>query len=306
MDLIATTFFNCVNSTKKVQIANCEGNVTAYKALVAGALDMEVKNCGLLGTGNAIVPASLASIYGSMFAHVFTSASAGRLQLLFNENTAANSAYVTKNFTTSATGTSGFNSGGGVALINSGDYIICEFPWTIIGIDSFQNAAPTVTTATNMTTEYAIDTGSGWSAWKTFNAANLSAETVDEVAGFKFKIRITANATSASNLVTVAYCLTNSNATAQALQYALDVNTVTFTGLPTGTDVVVLSAGTSTILDQRDALAGTSYSYVYSGAQTIDIGFIKPGYKPFYIRNLALTTTDASIPVSLTLDLNYV
>lgn len=229
MDLIATTFFNCVNSTKKVEIANCEGNVTAYKALVAGALDMEVKNCGLLGTGNGIVPASLLSIYGSMFSHLFTSSTAGRLQLLFNEDSAANSAYVTKSFTTSATGTSGFNSGGGCALINNGDYIICEFPWKIIGVDSFQNSAPTVTTSTNITTEYQINTGAGYSAWKTLNAANLSGETVDEVAGFYFKIRCTANATNSANLLTVVYALTSSNSTAQGLQYPLDVVTVTVT-----------------------------------------------------------------------------
>jgi hypothetical protein len=305
LDLVATTFLNAVNSTKKVEIANCEANTTAYKALVAGCLDMEVKNCGLLGTGFGIVPASLLSIYGSMFAHIFTSATAGRLQVLFNEPSAANAAYVTTNFTTSATGTSGFNSGGGCALINSGDSIICEFPWKIIGIDSFNAGAVTVTTATNMTVDFAIDTGSGYSAWATFNSTNLSALTVDEVAGFRFKIRVTANATSASNLVTRISCLTDSNATAQGLQYPLDTNTVTFTGLPTGCDIVVLTAGTSTILDQQDALGTTSYGYTFSGAQNIDIGFLKPGYVPYYIRNLALTAVDSSIPVTLTPDRNY-
>ena len=242
LNLIATTFFNCVNSTKKVEIANCQGNTTVYKNLVAGALDMEVKNCGLLGSGLAVVPASLLSIYGSMFAHIFTSATAGRLQLRFNEDSAANSAYVTKNFTTTSTGTSGFNSGGGCALVNLNDYIICEFPWTIIGIDSFQNVAPTVTTATNITTEYQIDTGSGWSAWKTFNATNLSGETVDEVAGFKFKIRCTANATNAANILTRVSCDTNSNSTAQALEYPLDVVPVSVTVKDVNTGAAVPNA----------------------------------------------------------------
>jgi hypothetical protein len=165
-----------------------------------------------------------------MFAHVFTSSTAGRLQWLFNEDSAANSAYITKSFSTSATGTSGFNSGGGVALINSGDYIICEFPYKIIGVDSFNNTAPTVTTSTNMTTEYQIDTGSGYGGtWKTFNASNLSGETVDEVAGFYFKLKITANATAAANLVTRVSCITDSNAAAQALQYTLDPVTVKIT-----------------------------------------------------------------------------
>ena len=80
---------------------------------------------------------------------------------------------------------------------------------------------------------------------------------------------------------------------------------MTFTGLPTGCDAVTLTAGTTTILDSKDSMAGTSYSYTYSGAQTIDVGFLKPGYVPYYIRNLALATSDSSIPVTLTPDRNY-
>lgn len=81
--------------------------------------------------------------------------------------------------------------------------------------------------------------------------------------------------------------------------------TVTFTGLPTGCDIVILTAGTSSILQQVDSHGATSYAYSYSGTPTVDVGFIKPGFVPFYIRNLALGATDASIPVSLTADRNY-
>lgn len=307
MDLIATTFFNCVNSTKKVEIANCEGNVTAYKALVAGALDMEVKNCGLLGTGNAIVPASLLSIYGSMFSHIFTSSTAGRLQLLFNEDSAANSAYVTKNFTTTSTGTSGFNSGGGCALINSGDYIICEFPWKITGVDSFQNSAPTVTTSTNMTTEYQINTGSGYGGtWKTFNATNLSGETVDEVAGFYFKIKCTANATSASNLLTVVYCLTSSNSTAQTIVYPLDTYNLTLTGLLAGSDVVVKTSDTNIALSNQDSISGTTATYTYEIPTTVDIKIQKEGYRPYQIYDYVLGTSDVSIPIAQEIDRAFI
>lgn len=306
MDLIATTFFNCTNSTKKVEIANCEGNVTAYKALVAGALDMEVKNVGLLGTGLGIVPASLLSIYGSMFAHIFTSSTAGRLQLLFNEDSAANAAYIDKNFTTSSTGTSGFNSGGGVALINSGDYIICEFPWKIIGVDSFQNSAPTITTSTNMTVEYQINTGSGYGGtWKTFNASNLSGETVDETAGFYFKIKCTANATNAANLLTVVYALTSSNATAQAIQYPLDTVTLTLTGLVAGSDVTILAAGTETVRATTEENAGTTYAYTYETAESVDVAVYNPGYIPFFIRNYALGSSNASLPCAQVADPSY-
>lgn len=81
--------------------------------------------------------------------------------------------------------------------------------------------------------------------------------------------------------------------------------TVTFTGLPTGCDIVILTAGTSTILVQVDAHGSTSYGWSYEGTPTVDVGFLKPGYVPYYIRNLPLSTLDSSIPVTLTADRNY-
>lgn len=93
--------------------------------------------------------------------------------------------------------------------------------------------------------------------------------------------------------------------TAGATVTVISGATVTFTGLPTGTDIVILTAGTSTILQQVDANAGTSYAWGYSGTPTVDVGFIKAGYVVQYIRNLALTSSDSSIPVSLTIDRNY-
>ena len=88
--------------------------------------------------------------------------------------------------------------------------------------------------------------------------------------------------------------------------YPESINTVTFTGLPIGTDMVVLRSGTNTILYSVDQYGNTNIPYQYSGADTIDIGFIKTGYVPFYIRNLSIGTTDASIPVSMTQDRNYI
>jgi hypothetical protein len=68
---------------------------------------------------------------------------------------------------------------------------------------------------------------------------------------------------------------------------------------------VVLTAGTSTVLAQADALAGTTFSYQYEGTPIIDVGFIKGGYVPYYFRNLAMTSVDSTLPVSLTADRNY-
>ena len=82
--------------------------------------------------------------------------------------------------------------------------------------------------------------------------------------------------------------------------------TVTFTGLPIGTDIVILTAGTNTILDQVDQNSGTSYAWGYSGTPTVDVGFIKTGYTVLYIRNLALGSSNASIPVAMAADRNFI
>jgi hypothetical protein len=92
----------------------------------------------------------------------------------------------------------------------------------------------------------------------------------------------------------------------QTATYPDDMTTVTFTGLPSGCDIVILTAGTNTIIDQVDQNVGTSYAYAYAGTPTIDVGLIKPGYQVQFIRNLTLGLTSSSIPVSLTQDRNYI
>jgi hypothetical protein len=92
----------------------------------------------------------------------------------------------------------------------------------------------------------------------------------------------------------------------QTATYPDDMTTVTFTGLPSGCDIVILTAGTNTIIDQVDQNVGTSYAYAYAGTPTIDVGFIKPGYQVQFIRNLTLGLTSSTIPVSLIQDRNYI
>ena len=132
----------------------------------------------------------------------------------------------------------------------------------------------------------------------------LPNETLTAANGVKLKIKVkttTTNATAWSSL----YVWTNSNATARANQYVLDTANLTLVGMPTGTDIVVLEAGTTTVLHQVDANPTSTYVWTYTGSPIVDIGFIKPGYVPFYYRSLYLTTTDSSIPVPLSQDRNY-
>lgn len=77
-------------------------------------------------------------------------------------------------------------------------------------------------------------------------------------------------------------------------------------GLPgTGFDVVLLQAGTSTVLASVDAEPTSSWSYTYSTLQNVDIGIFKPGYVPTYVRNYALTAGNATLPITAPVDRNY-
>ena len=80
--------------------------------------------------------------------------------------------------------------------------------------------------------------------------------------------------------------------------------TLTLTGLSSGTDVVVRTAGTSTILDSVDSTTG-DWGYTYTTPHSVDIDVIKPGMVIVTFRGLSLTSTSSSIPISQQFDRNY-
>lgn len=82
--------------------------------------------------------------------------------------------------------------------------------------------------------------------------------------------------------------------------------TLTITGIPIETDIVILTAGTATILQSIDANPTTSYAYTYSGTPIVDIGLLKIGFVPYYVRNLQLSSSNASLPVALAADRNFI
>lgn len=261
------------------------------------------------GIGGTLALTAQTAVYGTHWFDCYTSTTAGRIGLLMNEPTTATATQV------SLTNGAAFTAAGGLYMPTVGMTATFETPEYIIGHTGFQNSALVMGGGTvgNYSFEYSIDKndGNGYSAMtaSSYTAAALATALngltgIDASKGFKLKLKISTT-TGNTTAITSVYLLTNSSTTTQDYQYPLDVNTATFTGLPTGCDAVVLTAGTSTILDQKDALGTTSYTYTYSGAQTVDVGFLKPGYVPYYIRNLSLGTTDSSIPVSLTADRNY-
>lgn len=293
------------NSDTNVLLEHVAGD--AADTSVITALNAVAKNCLLTSatTGQT-------SVYGTHWITRFTSTTAGFAEVLCNEPTAGSAAQCA-----AVAGVPQFNSSGSVLLIKVGDEVIWEMPFFAIGYTAFTNSAPVIT-GTNVTYSTAarwgnhdlyfqVNTGSGYGGtWLDLTAANLIAQTFNSTTGFKLKIRAVCAVASATNAITnMRVSLTTTSTDRDTKLYPLSTNTVSFTGLPTGCDVVTLISGTNTVLDQQDSLSGTTYSYTYSGAQSVDVGFIKPGYIPFYIRNLSLSTIDSSIPVSLTADRNY-
>lgn len=285
-------------------------NNTGYGGTgVTALLNTTIKGCRYVSatTGQT-------SVYGTHWRDCFTSATTGSVWLQMNEATAASAAQCTK-----TGGEPQFSSTGNLLLTKVGDQVTWEMPYYCLGHTAFATTAIGVTgtnvtyvsgsTWGNHTLEFQIDinNGSGFNgSWTALTSTNLRTFTIDPSLGFKLKIRATTFTAAAGNVLTAIRIYTESTDAAQDNYYPISVNNVSFTGLPTGTDVVVLSAGTTTILAQVDSNPTSTYTYTYSGAQSIDVGFIKPGYVPQYIRGLSLTTVDSSIPVALMSDRNYV
>jgi hypothetical protein len=84
--------------------------------------------------------------------------------------------------------------------------------------------------------------------------------------------------------------------------------TLKLTGLATASDIVILTAGTTTELVNVNANSTATYDFVYAAASAgngIDIGVFKAAYVPFYIRSYALPAAAASLPIAQINDRNY-
>jgi hypothetical protein len=285
------------NAHKGLTFENCSFDYA--DALFLVGINEKIRGCkgGYTSTAQT-------SVYGSHWLDYFNSATTGRITWSGNEPTAETAAQVTV-----VAGAPVFNALGSIAMVGASDWIETEMPYFALGHTALGNVAPTYQTNNdaNFTFEFQYDKGAGYNGvWLPINAANLSgAGAIDPAVGIRLKLRIRVAVAAAANIVSYISIPTVTTSTAQNTLYPLETFAVTFNGLPTGTDAVVLDAGTSTVLAQADALPGTSYTYEYSGAQTVDVGFIKTGYVPFYIRNLSLTEANSSIPVALTADRNF-
>ncbi|HQZ51264.1 MAG TPA: hypothetical protein PLF17_12115 [Chitinophagaceae bacterium] len=291
------------NSSTKVLMESVFGDY-ADATNVSAALNMTQKG---LGTTKALTAQT--SVYGTHWIDYFTSTTAGRIGIVMNEPTAITASQVTL-----ANGAA-FTSAGGLYMPVIGHDVLFETPYFIKGHTAFANTALVMAggTATNYGYKYQIDKndGNGWSAESvTLTATTLGTALngitgIDASLGFKLRLRITTSTTNATAITSV-YITTVSTTTAQDYQYPLDTFDLTLTGLIANSDVVILQAGTDTVLGQVDQNAASSWIYTYETPISIDIFVSKAGYVPFYIRNYSLPSSNASLPIAQTNDRNYI
>jgi hypothetical protein len=147
----------------------------------------------------------------------------------------------------------------------------------------------------------------------TFSGATLSFgahpnEAAFPSTGIKLRVRMT-TITAFTNAMTSIVVYTKTTSTSRARLYSqLTDYTLTLTGLVTGSDIVILEAGTTTAIENIDANAGTTYAFVHSSALTgddVDICVYKAGYVPYIVRTYELESADTSLPITQVVDRSY-
>jgi hypothetical protein len=244
-----TSLYVTVNTSKNITLESLHGTVGSLQTL---SLNTLVK--GVRAASNSVTAG--ASVYGTHVFDMFTADTTGVLWWAFNEPTAFSADFVTL---TLAGATGGFTSGGQVSMPTVGDELIIEMPYFALGITALANTAPTLTgTLTgNFTYEYAIDTGAGFGAYQTLNAANLSAEVIDPAIGFKLRLRVTTATGNTTNALTYVRINTVSTLAAQTDNlYPLDLATITLTGYIVGTRVQIYNT-TDDVEVFNDVLTGS-------------------------------------------------
>jgi hypothetical protein len=195
-----------------------------------------------------------------------------------------------------------------------GDWAEFTMPYYALGHTGFSSVAMVMGGGTvgnySFDIRYDKNDGNGWSAWATGLSATTVATTlagitgIDVTKGIKLALRIrttTANATA----ITSVYITTTVTTASQQVLYPLDIIRLTIAGLQDGSDVIFLASGTTTELSDAQSVAGSTYDFLYSQSQLVDIGIFKEGFVPLYIRNYLLGSSDAIFPVSQTIDRNF-
>lgn len=187
------------------------------------------------------------------------------------------------------------------------------WPWKIRGVTGFQNITPTLSAwfseppygdaAAFAVLEYAIDTGNGYSAWKAATGTNLSAEVVDAVAGFGFKVRF--SVTAPRMLYSGVVFRTNID---QSVRYPLDDVPIILQNVVVGTVYRIVDEATGDVIAAGVA-AGTTVTIpkvaYYEGASTLALTLVHLDYLYIKLTGLSLGPTGLTIPIQQQRDRNY-
>lgn len=254
LETVRANLFTAVNTSKNFLMENIHVPVGTVQTVLNDTL---LK--GVRAAANSV--AGAAAVYGTHWFDMFTSNTAGRIWLAFNEPTA----FSADQYQAMSLGAgAGFTSAGQIVMPNLGDQIIFTMPYFVIGHTALANIAPTITGTNtgNFTFEYDIDTGSGFSGtYKTLNATNLSGETVSPTDGFKLRYRITVATANAANALTYICINTVSTLVAQtAGLYPMDLTTISLTGLVAGSRVQLYDVTNATEI-YNAVVNGSSLSY---------------------------------------------
>ncbi len=205
-----------------------------------------------------------------------------------------------KNLYYQRTGASGTSGAYTFTVTDATGVAIGDYCWgtglSTVGANTKNAIIPRVTNVVGNTVT--VDRANTATVSGTIRFNHLPDETLNPAVGFKCKVRITTLATATAAITFLQMKTLTSYASQALVAYPLDVITLSVTGLQAGSDVVVLAAGTETVLDSVEDYAGTTWNYVYETAQAVDISIYKRGYFPHAtIRNYTLESSDSSIPV---------
>ena len=148
-----------------------EISIQSPGAIIKGANALSIK------TDNA-------GAYGSNFAQLYTSDTEGKLIFIMAKDLHKS------NFFDNILGSVKFSNNGRSYFGSNGDSVEVVTPYRIKGV-TFKDIGPKVNGYNTkvLSSDYAIDLGEGYSAYKTLNAENLSSEKIDPNIGFMMKIR---------------------------------------------------------------------------------------------------------------------
>ena len=253
---------------------------------------------------NSTNPTAYSGVFGTHFWDGFTGDTTARAALILSEKT-------TEPLTSSSyavtAGTPIFLADGSLKMANVGDQIVWTWGWQLLGWTALSTTTITGTSTTNMTFEFDVDTGSGYTGYRALTNANLAATTVSST-GFTLRIRVTCNTAATSTLLTG---LVIDGTTTLALQNAatrsLDSYNVTLTGLQPNSEVRAYTGTDPTTAVEIAGVelsgSGFTFSHAVPGAAGY-IQLIALGYNALQIP-ITYSAGDVSFPIQQNLDRNF-